>query len=328
MLHVGDIHSGKQYCTEAYDRQVFDLWKAFKDPLIYTPGDNEWADCHKVAEGGGAYNAATGADRLRARRQRQPGRLRERRSGREPRPRPLDLLLAEPGHTLGGQQEAGASQAQSFDRGHPTDATVRRERDVGAVDSVLFVTINVPGGSNNDLDIWYGAPAETAAQTQELAERTGADLRWLDAAFAQRQADRVKGVVIMAQADMWDPEKGAAHQAGYEPFVASVAAQTTAFGKPVLMLNGDSHVYRSDNPLSATDPLNLHAPGLQRPELPPHRGPRQHLAARVAAPDDRSREERGQRRERLRPVRVAGRAPVIGRRFAAAHALRAWRDLV
>jgi hypothetical protein len=62
-------------------------------------------------------------------------------------------------------------------------------------------------------------------------------------------------VVIQAQADMWDPEKGAAHQAGFEPIVAKVAELTLAFGKPVLMLNGDSHVYRSDNPLSPADPL-------------------------------------------------------------------------
>jgi len=58
--------------------------------------------------------------------------------------------------------------------------------------------------------------------------------------------------VIVAQADMWDPEKGAAHQTGYEPFVASVASHATDFGGPVLMFNGDSHVYRSDNPLSST----------------------------------------------------------------------------
>src|SRR5881296_1088740 len=35
VLHVGDIHSGKQFCTEAYDRTVYDLWTAFKNPLIY-----------------------------------------------------------------------------------------------------------------------------------------------------------------------------------------------------------------------------------------------------------------------------------------------------
>ena len=34
VLHVGDIHSGKQYCTEAYDRTIYDLWTLFKDPLI------------------------------------------------------------------------------------------------------------------------------------------------------------------------------------------------------------------------------------------------------------------------------------------------------
>src|SRR5262245_41146740 len=55
VVHVGDIHSGKQYCTEAYDRTVAGLWTAFKDPLIYTPGDNEWTDCHKAAEGGHVY---------------------------------------------------------------------------------------------------------------------------------------------------------------------------------------------------------------------------------------------------------------------------------
>src|SRR5215471_7468630 len=59
VMHVGDIHSGKQFCTEAYDRSIFDLWTAFKDPLIYTPGDNEWSDCHKAAEGGGTYNKTT-----------------------------------------------------------------------------------------------------------------------------------------------------------------------------------------------------------------------------------------------------------------------------
>ena len=52
-LHVGDIHSGKEYCTESYNLGVFNQWKAFIQPLVYVPGDNEWADCHKVKEGGG-----------------------------------------------------------------------------------------------------------------------------------------------------------------------------------------------------------------------------------------------------------------------------------
>jgi hypothetical protein len=59
VLHVGDIHSGKQFCTQAYDQTVFDLWTRFQDPLVYTPGDNEWSDCHKATEGGGTDNLAT-----------------------------------------------------------------------------------------------------------------------------------------------------------------------------------------------------------------------------------------------------------------------------
>ncbi len=149
---------------------------------------------------------------------------------------------------------------------HPTDAKYV-ENVIWEQSKVLFVTINVPGGSNNDNDIWYGAPTETAAQSQEIAERTGADLRWLDAAFAQAEAEGVEAVVIVAQADMWDPEKGAAHQAAYEPIVASVASHTTDFGKPVLMFNGDSHVYRTDDPLSPSDPLNYIHPGYDVPNF-------------------------------------------------------------
>src|SRR5215470_12785978 len=60
VAHVGDIHSGKQFCTEGYDRSIAQLWTRYDDPLVYTPGDNEWSDCHKVGEGGGAYNPVTG----------------------------------------------------------------------------------------------------------------------------------------------------------------------------------------------------------------------------------------------------------------------------
>ncbi len=59
VIHVGDIHSGKQYCTQAYDQSIYHLWTSFKNPLVYTPGDNEWTDCNKAGEGGGSYNKVT-----------------------------------------------------------------------------------------------------------------------------------------------------------------------------------------------------------------------------------------------------------------------------
>ncbi len=265
VMHVGDIHSGKQYCTQAYDQGVFDLWSRFKKPLVYTPGDNEWTDCNRVGEGGGVYNKTT----------HQIDYVRDANGN------PVDyakgdpianlelirsIFFANPGTTLGGQKKRVITQAQQFDAAHPSDAKYV-ENVMWEQSGVLFVTINLPGGSNNDNDVWYGMPTQTPAQSQEISERTGADLRWLDAAFAQAEADGMEAVQIGAQADVWDPEKGVAHQAAYEPFVQSIASHTTAFGKPVLMFNGDSHAYRSDNPLAASDPLNYIHPGYDVPNF-------------------------------------------------------------
>ena len=247
VLHVGDIHSGKQFCTEAYDRSVFSLWTTFRAPLVYTPGDNEWADCHKKAEGGGAYNTLTGnIDYVLD----TSGNPIDYASGN-----PVDnlqlirsIFFANPGRAL-ADRKLLLSQALASDPAHPSDAKYV-ENAMWEQSKVLFVTLNIPGGSNNDSDVWYGAATMTAQQSQEVAERTGADLRWLDAAFQRATADGAKAVVIQTQADMWDLDgKPASHIANYKVFIDRVASLAAAFGGPVLMLNGDSHVYRSDNPL-------------------------------------------------------------------------------
>jgi hypothetical protein len=252
VTHIGDIHSGKQYCTRAYDQSVYDLWSKFADPLVYTPGDNETTDCHKVAEGGGAYNPTTQTIDYVLDANGDPVDY----AKGDPVAN-LDLVrstfFAHPGLTLGARKKIVLSQSFAYDRRHPADRKFV-ENVLWYQAGVVFVTINLPGGSNNDTDVWYGAPTESPAQTRAREERTGADLRWLDTAFSLAKLSNAKGVLIGAQADMWDPEKGAAHQAGYEPFVQSVASHTSDLGKPVLMVNGDSHVYRSDNPLSSTAP--------------------------------------------------------------------------
>jgi hypothetical protein len=241
VIHVGDIHSGKQVCTEPYDRSIFALWTRFQDPLVYTPGDNEWTDCHKAAEG--ASDPLTNLALVRS------------------------IFFPHPGLTLGTRKARVLSQGQFADPRHPTDSNYV-ENVIWAQSDVLFVTLNIPGGSNNDQDPWFGTPAESAAQQQEVTDRTGADLRWLDAAFTVARFGHFRAVVITTQADMWDLDgKPASHVVGYEPFVASVASHTTAFRRPVLMLNGDSHIYKSDNPLSASDPLNPLHPGYNVPNF-------------------------------------------------------------
>jgi Calcineurin-like phosphoesterase len=254
VLHVGDLHSGHQYCTQAYDRSIYDLWTQFNDPLVYTPGDNEWTDCHKSGEGGNVQDA--------------DGNYVDYANGDPVANLALirSIFFPTPGATLGRNTKQVISQAQAYDPAHPTDAEYV-ENVMWEQSQVLFVTVNIPGGSNNDADLWYGAPL-TGAQAQDAAQRTAADLRWLDAAFAKAQADGMEAVVIGEQADMWDLDgKPVSHIANYEPFIESIATHTNEFGKPVLLINGDSHSYRSDNPL-VKDALCVLEPSSGAPAVP------------------------------------------------------------
>ncbi len=51
-IHVGDIKNGKTKCSDQYYKTILDLFNQFKAPLVYTPGDNEWTDCHTAECGG------------------------------------------------------------------------------------------------------------------------------------------------------------------------------------------------------------------------------------------------------------------------------------
>jgi hypothetical protein len=249
VIHVGDIHSGKQFCTQTYDQSIADLWRQFTDPLVYTPGDNEWADCHKSAEGGGAYDPVTG--QIKYVKDPVTGQPIDYAGGNPVSNLALvrSIFFPEPGDTLGHGNLHVLSQAQVDNSTHPTDSQYV-ENVIWQQKGFVFVSIDVPGGSNNDADPWYGAPSASPQQTTEAAERTAADMRWLDRAFTTAHEVDAQGVVVITQADMWDLDGNtAAHLTNYEPIVSSLASHTLSFGKPVLLFTGDSHTYRSDNPL-------------------------------------------------------------------------------
>jgi hypothetical protein len=258
VVHVGDIHSGSMPCTSAgisppiatsspgWNQGVFYWFQQFEAPVVYTPGDNEWADCHKGKE------FKSGAP------------LNELASVR-------NLFFARPGITLGRTDKDVLSQAEYYDRAYPTDKNYV-ENVMWMRSSVVFVTLNMPG-SNNDMQPWTNGFEDLAKHAQEVEQRTAADIRWLDAAFAAAAQNKARAVVIALQADMWDPEAAAPGGDGlnaYTPFVQELAAQSLAYGRPVLLLNGDSHVYKKDRPLAdpGSDTGKIHqtpaVPNLQR----------------------------------------------------------------
>lgn len=238
ILHVGDIHSGSMPCTSAailppiqtsdpgWNQGVFRNFQSFTAPLVYTPGDNEWTDCQKTKE------KSSGAP------------LNELASVRS-------LFFSRPGKTLGYNSIDVTSQAFAFDPAYPTDAQYV-ENVMWKTNHIFFMDVNMPG-SNNDTLPWAAPFQNPAAQAQEVAQRTAADTRWLQYTFSQAKRYKAKAVVISLQADMWDPAAvvpGGDGLTAYTSFVQALATESLAFGNPVLLINGDSHVYGSDQPLA------------------------------------------------------------------------------
>jgi len=222
-VHLGDIKAGSSSpCTDEYFAMVRGMFDRFKDPLVYTPGDNEWTDCHVASKNNGLY---TPTERLQAVRA---------------------LFYPVPGQTLGGRKQQVLTQADDPANSAYVENTMFMES------RVVFAALNITG-SNNDLASW-GSPlppnaASFPTQGQEVASRAQANTAWLNKAFALANAEDAAAVVLFMQADMWDPT---AALTGFDGLVTQIGTLAAAFGKPVLILEGDSHRFKVDNPFSAS----------------------------------------------------------------------------
>ncbi len=223
VMHLGDIKSGSSECTTPYFEAVRAAFDQFSDPLVYTPGDNEWTDCHRANNG--AYWPAgpvlNGDPR--------PARLAELHR----------IFFDHPGWTLGHNARRVASQGGNY-----AENVLWEEADVE------FGTLNVPG-SNNDWQPWFGQ-ALTSSQIDEVTNRTKADVAWLRRIFDRARDERAKAVAIGIQADMWDPAivGDPTQYDHFTPIVQALAKEASRFRGQVLLLNGDSHEFVDDHPLA------------------------------------------------------------------------------
>jgi len=106
-----------------------------------------------------------------------------------------------------------------------------------ATGGVVFATVNAPGPTDN-------LPAR-----HESGPRRVANLAWLQAAFDEAQATNAPAVMIIWQADPFQPTFGINDTHGYWGYLMDeLKERTVAFGKPVVLVHGDTHVYRIDDP--------------------------------------------------------------------------------
>lgn len=162
VIHVGDIKGGGTPCTDASFARQRDYMNAVDAPLLYTPGDNEWTDCHRPSAGG--FDPMERLARLR------------------------QMFFAQ-ANSLGARPVPVLRQSEA----DPQRATYV-ENLRWAHDGVIFATIHAVGSNDGDDPDIPGAVAEYEA-------RSDAGRAWLSAAFAEARVSDARALVLAFQAD-------------------------------------------------------------------------------------------------------------------------------
>ena len=111
------------------------------------------------------------------------------------------------------------------------------------IKSVMFAGLHVVG-SNNNL-------GRTPAADAEYAARNAATVTWLRDTFAAARQQDHRAVMLIIQANPGF-EAAPPQRTGFNDFLAALEAETVAFGRPVVLVHGDSHYFRIDKPMVGT----------------------------------------------------------------------------
>jgi hypothetical protein len=108
---------------------------------------------------------------------------------------------------------------------------------------VLFVGVNVQG-SNNNL-------GRTPAMDAEHRSRMAAVFAWLEDSVRLAEKRRLAGMLIFAQGDPdFEGKMRRKGSNGFADFRDALRDLALKFGKPVLFVNGDTHLYKLDQPIA------------------------------------------------------------------------------
>tara|TARA_A100001037_G_scaffold284320_1_gene290618 strand:+ start:1699 stop:2613 length:915 start_codon:yes stop_codon:yes gene_type:complete len=161
-IHVGDIKPSNWPCSEELFRIQRDYMNSVDGPLVFTPGDNEWTDCHVTKAGGHDPREHLSVLRTRF--------FPDARSlGRAP------LLL---------ERQSDLSKAHS--------QMVENAR--WRMNGIRFVTAHVVGSNN-------GLNRDVPGAVEEFEGRDAANVAWIEEGFAFARSEGAAAVVLAFQAD-------------------------------------------------------------------------------------------------------------------------------
>ena len=222
VVHVGDFKGGMAPpCSDRLFMTRREEFNASRHPFIYTPGDNDWTDCHATKAGG--YDPVERLAKLRS-------------------------IFFDTNESLGQrklrvERQSGSAQYSKF-----------RENARWRYGDVRFVTLHMPGENNN--------LGRTPAADVEYRERNVANLAWLKDSFDVAKKEGSRAVAIFTQANplfehrlpptrlrLLGVAAPPAKPSGYTDFLSALESEVLVFGKPVVLVHGDTHFFRVDKPL-------------------------------------------------------------------------------
>jgi hypothetical protein len=210
-LHVGDIKSASEPCTDEYFKSMAQRFQRFEQPLVYTPGDNEWTDCYR--ERAGRYNPRERLDKLR------------------------EIFFAEPTRSLGKAPMAVEAQGKLMVPHAKYVENVRFWRN-----GVLFLTVHVVGSNN-------GFETTELEAASEFFDRNKANVAWLDDSFKQARERPTRAIVIAMHAHVGDIKQkfpAVPLASGFVDTIRAIERGARGFGKPMLVIHGDEHEFELD----------------------------------------------------------------------------------
>jgi hypothetical protein len=252
-IHDGDLKAGSgtpgsqtpTTCSDALYRQSITYLNSLQQPAFFTPGDNDWTDCDRPANG--SYNELERLQRERQLLFSTSQSFGQKTMATEVQTAPL---------CVGTTNTVAGSTAGPY---FPTPCVENRR---WTFHNVTFATVNVQGTCNNRCSSGGGAP-DAGGDPTEYNAREAADEQWLQQTFDEAKANGSAGVMIVWQADpgfdqsdatrapLRDPKTldetdGAVD--GYKAILSKLRDLTIDFEKPVVLVHGDSHYFRIDKP--------------------------------------------------------------------------------
>ena len=234
-VHDGDLKVGSGVpgsttpttCSDAMYLQALGFLKMLNAPAMFTPGDNDWTDCDRPANGG--FNSLERLDHERA------------------------LFFSTP-FSFGKHRMRQEVQTDAICKG-VSGLVPCVENRRWSVDGVIYVTFNVQGSCNNLCD--------TAPDADEYQRRNAANIAWMNETFDRAIARGAAAVMIVAQAnpgwDLSDPTRAPlrdprtliesdSNPDGFHDFLTALRERVIEFRRPVAYVHGDSHYFRIDKP--------------------------------------------------------------------------------